>query len=148
MFSGGLTLTDMARERGKSGARLFDSEGVATTNLPLIENGVVKNFFVNTYTANKTGEEPTVEDISRPVLKNTRGTCRMRRESRFGIRKKSSTFERYFARNRGRDLCDGIQRGQLQPCDRGLFLRGVGIQVQQRKNWPAFQGDADYRQYP
>lgn len=69
MFSCGLTLTDMARERGKSGARLFDSEGVATTNLPLIENGVVKNFFVNTYTANKTGEEPTVEDISRPVLK-------------------------------------------------------------------------------
>ena len=68
LFSEGLSLTDMARERGKAGARLFDSEGVATTNLPLIENGVVKNYFVNTYMANKTGLEPTVEDISRPVL--------------------------------------------------------------------------------
>lgn len=68
MFSEGLSLTDMARERGKAGARMFDSEGVATANLPLIENGVVKNYFVNTYMANKTGLEPTVEDISRPVL--------------------------------------------------------------------------------
>ena len=68
IFSEGLTLTDMARERGKAGARLFDSEGVATRNLPLIREGVVENYFVNTYMANKTGLEPTVEDISRPVL--------------------------------------------------------------------------------
>ncbi len=73
MFSEGLSLTDMARERGKAGARLFDSEGVATTNLPLIEDGVVKNYFVNTYMANKTGETPTVEDISRPVLREWAG---------------------------------------------------------------------------
>lgn len=68
MFSEGLTLTDMAREFGKAGARLFDSEGVATTNLPLIKDGVVQNYFINTYISNKTGESPTVEDISRPVL--------------------------------------------------------------------------------
>ncbi len=69
IFSKGLTLTDMARESGKAGARLFDSEGVATTNLPLIDEGVVRNYFVNTYMANKTGEPPTVEDISRPTLR-------------------------------------------------------------------------------
>lgn len=69
VFSSGLTLTDMAREHGKAGARFFDSEGVATWNMPLIEDGVVKNYFVNTYMANKTGLEATVEDISRPVLK-------------------------------------------------------------------------------
>lgn len=68
VFSEGLTFTDMARERGRAGARLFDSEGVATRNLPLIREGVVENYFVNTYMANKTGLEPTVEDISRPVL--------------------------------------------------------------------------------
>ena len=86
MFSGGLTLTDMARERGKSGARLFDSEGVATTNLPLIENGVVKNFFVNTYMANKTGEEPTIEDISRPVLKKWASEAILEGLAEFGER--------------------------------------------------------------
>lgn len=68
MFSGGLTLTDMARERGKAGARLFDSEGVATADRPMISEGVVENWFVNTYMANKTGLAATVEDISRPVL--------------------------------------------------------------------------------
>lgn len=68
-FSEGLTLNDMAREKGKAGARFFDSEGVATENRTIIENGVVRNCFVNTFMANKTGEEPTVEDISRPVLK-------------------------------------------------------------------------------
>ncbi len=68
VFSEGLTFTDMARERGRAGARLFDLEGVATRNLPLISKGVVENYFVNTYMANKTGLEPTVEDISRPVL--------------------------------------------------------------------------------
>ncbi len=68
VFSEGLTLTDMARETGKAGARLFDSEGVATSNLTLIRGGVVENYFVNTYMANKTGLKPTVEDISRPVL--------------------------------------------------------------------------------
>ncbi len=68
VFSEGFTLTDMARETGKAGARLFDSEGVATSDLPLIRGGVVENYFVNTYMANKTGLKPTVEDISRPVL--------------------------------------------------------------------------------
>ncbi len=68
VFPDGLTLTDMAREKGKAGARLFDSEGVATGNLPLIRKGVVENYFVNTYMAHKTGLKPTVEDISRPVL--------------------------------------------------------------------------------
>ena len=70
IFSEGLTLKDLPREKGKAGARLFDSEGVATRNRDIIENGVVKNYFVNTFMANKTGEEPTVEDISRPVLKS------------------------------------------------------------------------------
>lgn len=68
VFPEGLTLTDMAREKGKAGARFFDSEGVATGNLPLVRKGVVENYFVNTYMANKTGLKPTVEDISRPVL--------------------------------------------------------------------------------
>ncbi len=68
VFSEGMTLKDMARTPGKTGSRLFDSEGVSTTDAPVIENGVVKKYFVNTYMANKMGISPTVEDISRPCL--------------------------------------------------------------------------------
>ena len=69
IFPEGLTLMDMARTPGKAGSRMFDTEGVATKNAPIIEDGVVKQYFVNTYMAGKMGIGPTVEDISRPCLK-------------------------------------------------------------------------------
>lgn len=68
VFPEGFTLMDMARTPGKSGSRLFDTEGVATKDCAIIENGVVKQYFVNTYMAGKLGMTPTVEDISRPCL--------------------------------------------------------------------------------
>ena len=68
VFSEGMTLMDMARTPGKSGSRLYDTEGVATKNAPIIEKGVVKQYFVNTYMSHKMGIEPTVEDMSRPCL--------------------------------------------------------------------------------
>lgn len=68
VFPEGMTLMDMARTPKKNGSRLFDTEGVATKNTAVIENGVVKQYFVNTYMAAKMGIEPTVEDISRPCL--------------------------------------------------------------------------------
>ena len=68
VFSEGMTLMDMARTAGKSGSRLYDTEGVATKDAPIIENGVVKQYFVNTYMSNKMGISPTVEDMSRPCL--------------------------------------------------------------------------------
>ena len=68
VFPEGLTIMDMARTPGKAGSRMFDTEGVATKNAPIIENGVVKQYFVNTYMAGKMGIEPTVEDISRPCV--------------------------------------------------------------------------------
>ena len=69
LFPANLTIMDMGREAGKLGARLYDSEGVAVRNAPIIENGVVKQYFTNTYLAAKTGFEPTVEDVSRPCVK-------------------------------------------------------------------------------
>ena len=68
MFSEGLTIMDNARTPGKSGSRMYDSEGVATQNRAIIDHGVVKQYFVSTYMAEKTGFVPTVEDISRPCL--------------------------------------------------------------------------------
>ena len=58
----------MARTQGKAGSRLYDTEGVATKDAPVIEKGIVRQYFVNTYMAGKMGISPTVEDISRPCL--------------------------------------------------------------------------------
>lgn len=68
IFPEGLTIMDMARTAGKAGSRLFDTEGVATTDSPIIRDGVVCRYFVNTYMSNKMGIEPTIEDISRPCV--------------------------------------------------------------------------------
>ena len=68
VFPEGLTIMDLARTAGKAGSRLFDTEGVATTDSPIIEKGIVKKYFVNTYMANKMGIAPTIEDISRPCV--------------------------------------------------------------------------------
>ncbi len=68
VFGEALTVIDDCRTPGRNGSRLFDSEGVATTTHPVIEKGVVKEYFLNTYMAAKTGLEPTVDDCSRPVI--------------------------------------------------------------------------------
>ena len=68
VFPEHMTLVDLPREAGRLGARLFDSEGVATREMPVIDHGVVKTFFLNTYIAGKMGMEPTVEDSTRVRL--------------------------------------------------------------------------------
>lgn len=68
VFSEGVTILDCPRTPGKNGSRLFDTEGVATKDAPIISNGVVRQYFVNTYMSRKMGIEPNIEDISRPCL--------------------------------------------------------------------------------
>ena len=68
LFPEGMTLLDCPHRPGENGSRLFDSEGVATRERPLIEKGVVKEYFLNTYMANKLGMAPTQEEATRPLL--------------------------------------------------------------------------------
>lgn len=68
VFSEGLTICDLARTPGKAGSRMYDTEGVATADRTIIDNGTVRVYFVSTYMAGKTGFAPTVEDVSRPCL--------------------------------------------------------------------------------
>lgn len=68
VFGEALSITDRPLEKGAGGSRMFDSEGVASAVRPIIENGVVKTYFVNTYMAGKTGMEATLEDALRPVV--------------------------------------------------------------------------------
>ncbi len=68
VFAEGMTLMDLARTPGKNGSRLFDTEGVATMDAPIVENGVVKRYFVDTYMSLKMGIPATIEGSSRPCL--------------------------------------------------------------------------------
>ena len=65
LFPEGLTIVDVPRTVGDTGCRLFDSEGVATREMPIIEDGVVKTYFLNTYISRKMEMEPTIEDATR-----------------------------------------------------------------------------------
>ena len=68
VFPEWMTLKDMPLAIGQPGSKLFDSEGVAARETPVIQNGVVKEYFVNTYMSRKMGIAPTIEDVIRPVL--------------------------------------------------------------------------------
>lgn len=68
LFPESFNLYDDATRKGRAGSRLFDTEGVAVHEGPIIEKGVVKRYFVNSYCAKKTGMEPTVEGPSRPCV--------------------------------------------------------------------------------
>ena len=68
VFPDGMTLMDMARTPGKSGSRLFDTEGVATEDCAIIDKGTIQKYFVSTYMSKKMDIPPTIEDLSRPVL--------------------------------------------------------------------------------
>lgn len=59
-----LTLTDEPHLVKASGARYFDGEGVATKRLPVFENGVLKTYYIDTYSANKMDVKPTIASPS------------------------------------------------------------------------------------
>ncbi len=63
-----LTLIDEPHLIGASGARYFDSEGVATERRPVFENGVLKTYYIDTYSGKKMGVEPTIANPSILIL--------------------------------------------------------------------------------
>ena len=68
IFPEGLTIMDVPQIKGQNCSKLFDSEGVATVEGPIIEKGVVKEYFVNTYMSKKMGIAPTIEEATRPKV--------------------------------------------------------------------------------
>jgi PmbA protein len=55
----GLTVIDDGSMRCRVGSRPFDGEGLATRRTAVVENGVLKNYLLNTYTARKLGLRST-----------------------------------------------------------------------------------------
>jgi len=68
VFPAQLNITDRQCDKHKRGCTPFDSETVAAKTLPMIENGVVKNFICDTYTSRKTGFPITVNSVVRPCI--------------------------------------------------------------------------------
>jgi PmbA protein len=79
VFPERLTILDCPRSQGETGSRLYDSEGVATREFPIIDKGVITRYFINTYIAGKTGMEPTIEDATRPKVMPF-GGCKTRED--------------------------------------------------------------------
>lgn len=75
-FSDNLTLYDRPVDRHCVGSRLYDGEGVATVERTVIDKGVVKTCFTNSYMAAKTGMEHTVDNISRACMEPFIWNCR------------------------------------------------------------------------
>jgi Predicted Zn-dependent proteases and their inactivated homologs len=59
-----LILTDTPHIKRAPGARYFDGEGVATKQMPVIDGGVLKTYFIDTYSANKMNTAPTISSPS------------------------------------------------------------------------------------
>lgn len=68
LFPEGLSIVDLPHIKGQTCSKLFDSEGVATHEAPIIREGEVCEYFVNTYMSRKLGIAPTVEDATRPKV--------------------------------------------------------------------------------
>lgn len=68
VFPEGMTIMDCPHIKGRTGSKLFDSEGVATVEAPIIDKGKVCQYFINTYMADKLQMDPTVEEATRPKV--------------------------------------------------------------------------------
>ena len=79
LFPAGLDIMDIPRTPGEACGKMFDSEGVATSNHYIVKDGVVQEYFVNTYMSNKLGIAPTIEDATRPFIPRF-GNARSREE--------------------------------------------------------------------
>jgi len=58
------TLTDDPHIPKARGSRWFDSEGVATKKRTIIENGILRTYYIDTYNANKMKVAPTISGAS------------------------------------------------------------------------------------
>lgn len=62
-----VTIEDLPHQRRSFGSRWYDGEGVATSDRKIIQDGVLKSYFIDSYNSLKMGVEPT---ISAPSVLN------------------------------------------------------------------------------
>jgi PmbA protein len=59
-----VSITDDPHIKGAFGARMFDDEGVATQKRSIIEKGILKTYFIDTYISKKMDMQPTISSPS------------------------------------------------------------------------------------
>ena len=69
VFHDKFQLVDIPHTKRAAGSRYFDSEGIATKPMNIIENGTVNTFFINTYHSNKLSLPVTIEGPSVPICR-------------------------------------------------------------------------------
>lgn len=74
VFGKNVTFIDRPHRYGMAGSRYFDSDGVATKDLAFIENGVINNYFIDSYYSRKLKMDVTAESPSVPELICGEGT--------------------------------------------------------------------------
>jgi PmbA protein len=78
-------IDDPTLEKGL-GSRIFDGEGLAAKVLPIFENGILSNYYVNVYYGRKLGMEPTTASPSNIVVTlGTRSLAQMIKDVTKGI---------------------------------------------------------------
>lgn len=81
-----LSLTDDPLIPSGPGSRLFDSEGLAAVKRPIIEKGVLKNYFIDNYYGKKLGMKPTSGSSSNVIFSyGTRGRDEMIKSMKKGV---------------------------------------------------------------
>lgn len=84
--SGLLTVIDDPLLPAGFGSRLFDNEGLAAVKRPIIEKGVLKNYYIDNYYGRKLGMKPTSGGSSNVIMnKGTRGKEEMVRSMNKGV---------------------------------------------------------------
>lgn len=68
VFSKGLTVVDRPRVKGKCGSILFEGDGRACLDRNIISEGIIKEYFINTYMSGKMSMPATSETANRPVV--------------------------------------------------------------------------------
>ena len=113
-----LTVIDDGTIPGLFGTSPFDDEGVPTRRTVVIENGVLKSYLLNTYTARKLGHEDHRQRLARPG-----GQCGHRARELLSSRRASPTPEQIHRRHSRRILRDRADRLRCEYRDRRLFAR-------------------------
>jgi PmbA protein len=79
-----LTLTDEPLLKRGLASKPFDSEGMSTRTRPIIDKGILRSFFLDTYYASKLGMKPTIGRptnlVVAPGKKNLQGLLSQMRE--------------------------------------------------------------------
>ncbi len=81
-----MTVYDDPFIKSGAGSRLFDDEGIAAVRRPIIEKGILRNYFIDNYYGKKLGMKPTSGSSSNIVFDTgTRGADEMIKSMKKGV---------------------------------------------------------------